>query len=264
MKRWALLTVLLYVATLLLLTVPVLLVTFGDWWGQQSGSVEAKSLLAIYEEPWFWTWIAVMGLGQALLLVVPVNISQRRLTPRRPLLVPVLTATFFLANIAFGIVLSVLCVLFRDKAFDAFGVLGEITWSDPVRNLVAAKAFAGSVGTGTATLDYILGAIVVLAGLWLFWGLVFYGFARADDSEAMVKRTVRWLLRGTILELLIAVPSHIVARRRDDCCAPLGTFWGITTGLSIMLLCLGPGVFFLFAERIRRLRAKQVAPAHDG
>jgi len=50
------------------------------------------------------------------------------------------------------------------------------------------------------------------------------------------------------------VPSHIIVRNRNDCCAPMGTFWGITTGLSIMLLCFGPGVFFLFVERCGRLR----------
>ena len=82
--------------------------------------------------------------------------------------------------------------------------------------------------------------------------MMFYRYAKDDDPNALVKRSTRWLLRGSILELLVAVPSHIIVRRRDDCCAPMGTFWGITTGISIMLLCFGPGVFFLFAERIRR------------
>ena len=69
-----------------------------------------------------------------------------------------------------------------------------------------------------------------------------------------LKRATRWLLRGSILELLVAVPSHVIVRRRDDCCAPAGTFWGIATGISVMLLCFGPGVFFLFVERCRRLK----------
>ena len=72
----------------------------------------------------------------------------------------------------------------------------------------------------------------------------------------MLKRITRWLLRGSILELLIAVPSHIIVRRRGDCCAPAGTFWGIATGISIMLLCFGPGVFFLFVARFKRLQLK--------
>ena len=56
--------------------------------------------------------------------------------------------------------------------------------------------------------------------------------------------------------LLIAVPSHILVRQRNDCCAPFATFWAITVGFSVMLLSFGPGVFFLFAKRIRSLKAK--------
>ena len=37
----------------------------------------------------------------------------------------------------------------------------------------------------------------------------------------------------------------------------MGTFWGIATGISVMLLCFGPGVFFLFVERFRRLQPKE-------
>jgi hypothetical protein len=44
------------------------------------------------------------------------------------------------------------------------------------------------------------------------------------------------------------VPSHVIVRRRDDCCAPAGTFWEIAMGISMMLFCSASGVFFLFVE----------------
>ena len=94
---------------------------------------------------------------------------------------------------------------------------------------------------------------------WLIWTVVFWRFAKSDDPSSLLKRLTRWLLRGSILELLVAVPSHVIVRRRDDCCAPAGTFWGIATGISVMLLCFGPGVFFLFVERFQRLQPK----SHD-
>ena len=97
---------------------------------------------------------------------------------------------------------------------------------------------------------------LLLLVFWVTWAVVFRNFAKQDDPDALVKRITRWLLRGSILELLIAVPTHVVVRRRDDCCAPAGTFWGIATGISIMLLCFGPGVFFLFVERFNRLKPK--------
>lgn len=64
----------------------------------------------------------------------------------------------------------------------------------------------------------------------------------------------RWLLRGSILEVIVAIPSHVIARRRDECCAPDFTLVGIIAGLSVALLSFGPGVFFLFAERVRSKR----------
>ena len=103
-----------------------------------------------------------------------------------------------------------------------------------------------------------LNLAAVLTGLafWIIWAVIFRSFAKSDDPDALLKRITRWLLRGSILELLVAVPSHVIVRRRDDCCAPLGTFWGIATGISVMLLCFGPGVFFLFVERCRRLKPR--------
>ena len=101
--------------------------------------------------------------------------------------------------------------------------------------------------------------ILTVLIFWLIWAVVFWRFAKSDDPGSLLKRLTRWLLRGSILELLVAVPSHVIVRRRDDCCAPAGTFWGIATGISVMLLCFGPGVFFLFVERFERLKPKSTS-----
>jgi len=91
-------------------------------------------------------------------------------------------------------------------------------------------------------------------------GTGFYHYAKADEAETLVQRTTRWLLRGSILELLVAVPSHIIVRQREECCAPIVSFWGIVTGISVMLLSFGPGVLFLFAARIRQRRPRTAQP----
>jgi hypothetical protein len=99
--------------------------------------------------------------------------------------------------------------------------------------------------------------LVCVTVFWVLWAIIFRRVSRFDDPQSLLRRATRWLLRGSILELLIAIPSHIIVRRREDCCAPYGTFWGIATGISVMLLCFGPGVFFLFVERFRRLQPKR-------
>jgi hypothetical protein len=90
-------------------------------------------------------------------------------------------------------------------------------------------------------------------GAWCGWGWIFFRMSRMAETGDFVSRICRWLFKGSILELLIAVPTHIVARSRDYCCAGVMTFIGLTMGLSVMFFSFGPGVFFLFAARWRRL-----------
>lgn len=84
-------------------------------------------------------------------------------------------------------------------------------------------------------------------------GLHFRCLARGPVRSDLVRCQCRLWLKGSILELLVAVPTHVVARHRDYCCAGFLTFCGIVFGAAVMLLSSGPGVFFLFVERWKRL-----------
>jgi hypothetical protein len=232
MKRWAALTVLLYAVALLLLTAPALLDAFGDW-GKNGHGISLEEIGAVYRHWGYWLWLVVLLAGQALLLLLPIHIAERRLPARRPLKTPVIVTAFFLANLVFAGIFSIVCAGFGDKIPEYFDLSYP---NDPS-------------GVGA-----LLTAISTLLIFWLVWSIVFRHFAATDSPESLLKRSIRWLLRGSILELLVAVPSHIIVRRREDCCAPIGTFWGIATGISVMLLCFGPGVFFLFVERCQRLQ----------
>ncbi|HEY2951880.1 MAG TPA: hypothetical protein VGK40_04810 [Verrucomicrobiae bacterium] len=237
MKRWAILTVALYAVILLLLTVPLFL-AYGFKWSLHAPphvamTVSLTDAFDLYREWGYWVWLGVMVLGQALLLFVPVRIAERRLTARRHVLVPVITAAFLLANVVLGAVFAVASAVFGDKAGGIFELFGN----------------------GNAAIELLNVAFFPVL-LWVIWGFVFYRSSKTLDADSLTKHLTRRLLRGSILELLVAVPSHIIVRGRDDCCAPMGSFWGIVTGLTVMLLSFGPGVFFLFVERMARLRPK--------
>lgn len=257
MKRWAALTVLLYLVALVVLTLPLLLLAFGQWGPRALGGPSFQEAMRLYQEWGYWAWLAIMGLGQALLLLAPVGLAERRPKPRRPLFVPVLTAAFFLGLMLLSAIVAVLCVIFKDEAFNLFPGIAELAQADAARHPVTSQIWkATTAAAGSDTAEGLFGMTLALAICWLVWAVVFYCFARSDDPAALVKRTTRWLLRGSILGLLVAVPSHIIVRNRNDCCAPAGTFFGIATGIAIMLLCFGPGVFFLFVERFGRLKPK--------
>jgi hypothetical protein len=251
MKRWAVLTILLYAFAQVLLTVPVLLVAFGNWGIKPDNTISLNEILPVYLAWGYWLWLAVLAGGQALLLLLPLKIAERRLPARRSLRVPVIVTSFLLANLCFAGIFSLLCAIFKDEAFNIFNWFAFLT---------AAPNQNGQANNNDSGWSVLVSMILLLLVFWVIWAIVFRSFAKQDDPDTLLKRITRWLLRGSILELLIAVPSHVIVRRRDDCCAPAGTFWGIATGISVMLLCFGPGVFFLFVERMNRLKPKATEP----
>jgi len=250
MKRWAVLTVLLYALALAWLTLPVALLAFGNWGKNEIHYGLQEAVHGFYLKWGYWLWLTILAGGQFLLLLLPIHIAERRLPARRPLKTPVIVTAFFLANLVLAGIFSILCALYADKAFDYFNLFARFH--------PGATQNGQNNNSGNGTLFTMILTLIVF---WMLWAFIFSRSAKTDAPGALIKRATRWLLRGSILELLIAVPSHVIVRRRDDCCAPMGTFWGIATGISVMLLCFGPGVFFLFAERCRRLKPKENAGA---
>ena len=253
MKRWGVITVVLYAANLLALTVPVLALTLGDWWGEAGGpKIGLDELTGIYSG-WYWVWLGVLVITQVLLLVVPIGIAERRPPPRRPVMLPIVVTSFLLGNLFLAGGLSFLVLVFGEKGLEALYEVAKFLMQDSATRPITEYFLSQSnFSTGDWEFFSIIGFYLSLC--WLIWLGIFYYYSREDSAESVVHRAVKWLLRGSILELLVAVPSHIVARQRGECCAPAGTFWGITTGLAVMLLAFGPGVFFLYVERCRRLR----------
>jgi hypothetical protein len=223
MKRWALVVVALYLLILGVLTVPVALLAFAP-------QASVADIVECYRYVPYWLWMGVMVLGQAALLVVPVRVASRRPITRRSLLWPIVTAGLMMGSLAVGALYSLYEFAVRDKALD-----GWFGWA----------------GFGSGVL------------IWGVWAVLFYRSSRTAAPADVISRQCRLMLRGSILELLIAVPTHIVARSRDYCCAGAMTFVGLTLGISVMLFSYGPAVFFLYAERWRRLHPEPAGESGD-
>ena len=225
MRRWTLVVVGLYLAALLALTWPVLFAAFG---GVQFGRerFSAQGAAQVFGWPPYWIWLGIMVLGQFALLAVPVQVAARRPTARRPLILTVLASGLMIGGLVVGFLFSLIefVVHFNPQATAS----DQPDWSIP------------------ATL--ILGALT-----WIAWSVVFYRLGRKSEPRDIITRQCRLLFRGSVLELLVAVPLHVVARHRDYCCAGAMTFFGIAMGLAVMLFSFGPAVYFLFTDRWRRL-----------
>jgi hypothetical protein len=261
MKRWAIVTVLLYGVMLLLLTVPAILF-FGLQWdkspvgGWELAGGILKDAVGVFSQWGYWLWFGVMLLAQALLLLVPVAVAERRPRPRRRLALAKVVTGLLLANLFLAGMLSLAVVVWGDDTGEFFEALGKLTLRG-VNAMPGLSSAASAMGINNdESVFAVLNIIGMVVILWMVWGFLFYRSARADDPSALSSRAMRWLVRGSILEVLVAVPSHLVVRARGDCCAPVGTFWGMACGVSVMLMAFGPGIFFLFASRMRRLRPK--------
>ena len=86
---------------------------------------------------------------------------------------------------------------------------------------------------------------------WVAWLGGFWSLSKSLDPKSWSARAYRWLLAGSVVELLVAIPTHLIARRRTECCAGDQTGIGVGIGLVVMVVALGPGVLFLFFRRYR-------------
>jgi len=222
MPRWAIIVTVFYVVVVLGLF------TLTAAYIGSDGVTEALAALfdleSIQDGTW-GAWLLIVGFvaAEAMMLFVSVDRSERRPTPRRRLVFAVLSITAAVGALGTALIWS----------------LGAAVWGDdPPDPLLQVGAL----------MPY---------GLWLFWGIVFYIYR--ERLSARFDRAVSWLLNGSVLQFLVAVPCHIVVRQRDDCCAPVATGIGIATGVAVMLMAFGPSVVFLYQRRLRDYEHRYIA-----
>ncbi|HEV8606470.1 MAG TPA: hypothetical protein VGQ99_13940, partial [Tepidisphaeraceae bacterium] len=163
--------------------------------------------------------ISLLIIGQTSLIYVPVRVGSRRPFTRRSLWFPLLGSGLMAGVLMFGAGIAV---------WEWLKLGNEFGW----------------VVVGIAVLS------------WLLWAIIFWRMAAVTDPGAIASRLHRWLLAGSVLELLIAVPTHILVRRRGECCAGIATGIGICAGVAVMLLAFGPSIGFLYYRRWKQVRGK--------
>jgi hypothetical protein len=222
MRKWGIIVSLLYALIVVALLLPGLAALSGySTPSSPSFLSDMRDALALWM---VWVPIGILVCGQVVLLFLSVDTSQERLKPRAPIMVSYTATAMLFALLTFAALSSLGAAVYSDKFSDRF-------WP---------------------TETYV---IVAWAILWLLWGIVFLLFFR--NSNVPTTRLVSWLLKGSVLELLIAVPCHVIVRRRNDCSAPVATSFGIATGVAVMLLSFGPSVLLLYKKRLDAYAARK-------
>jgi len=166
--------------------------------------------------------IAVLIAGQTSLIFVPVRVSSRRPFTRRSLWFPLIGSGLMAGILVLGAGLAI--------------------WE-----WLEFKSDASV---------WILVGISLVS--WALWSILFWRMSATRDPASLASRLHRYLLAGSVLELLIAVPTHIIVRQRKECCAGIATGLGICAGVAIMLLSFGPSIGFLYYKRWKQVTRKEV------
>ncbi|MGA3071336.1 MAG: hypothetical protein ABSD43_14105 [Terracidiphilus sp.] len=215
MRKWGIVITLVYALIVVGLLVPVFVILLGGH------SFLSPSFYMTLREAcgWWGLWlpVAVVLSGQAILLFLSVDTSFQRLRPRSHIAVSCIAASMLFALLTFAGMSSLGAAVYSDKFLDRY-------WA----SVTQVSCVSGM--------------------LWALWGILFYLYFR--NSLEITTRAVSWLLKGSVLELLVAVPCHILVRRRGDCSAPAATSFGIVTGIAVMLLSFGPSVLLLYKKRM--------------
>lgn len=103
----------------------------------------------------------------------------------------------------------------------------------------------------------VYGFWIAMALAWAIWAAIFYSYYRDADHHTAVARMTRVLLRGTVLELLISVPTYVRALpAQEDCRCGKGSYTGLAFGCTAVFWLFGPGVYLLFLRERRRWTPK--------
>jgi len=188
-----------------------------------------SDVLGFYTAWQFWLICAIITAIQALMLLFPVKTTAETPKPQRLIWVPIVTAALLFSILVLGVIWSILMAIWGDDILDYLG------W---------------------ASLAFVIFC-------WIVWLFVFYRFYRVVEAKTLFQRITTWLIRGSIVELLVAVPSHIIVRRRGECSAPGVTYLGIAAGLVIMAVAFGPGLYFLFLQRFERMKPRSKRKNHQ-
>lgn len=92
---------------------------------------------------------------------------------------------------------------------------------------------------------------------WIFWTVIFSLRFKKHDPDTATGKILKWVLLGSVLEMIILAPMHVVTSARGGCLAGLNTALGLLIGLSIAFWSFGPGIILLFIRHLRKQRAKQ-------
>ena len=97
---------------------------------------------------------------------------------------------------------------------------------------------------------YVFWTIIALS--WLAWSVIFFIWGMKNEKYKTLRNFISTIFAGSLLTLIVSIPSHIIVSKRPGCMVGLGTALGICSGIFVMLWAFGPGIILLFLREKRK------------
>lgn len=200
---------------------------------------------------WVYAIVGVYVLAVLALLLTPV-VLQWTSDNGVDMLPPILTVSGGLLACEIGLLVTPVAAGRRRR------VARRSLWVPIVASGLLGGLLVLGAGLALAEYAYILEqaalpALAAAALFWAVWSVVFWLLSRDADPGPWSMRLHRLLIGGSVLELLVAVPTHLLVRRREECCGGIATGLGICIGVAVMLLAFGPSVVLLYYRRWKQV-----------
>ena len=203
------------------LYIAILIGLFG---AAYSGNFPDWLLLYSLQGELLWTLLvlAIIAASQAIFILVPGTINLCRPIRRGRLVVPVIIASLMMALLIGAVIISIMGLL---------DVQGK---------------------------DWFVYPFWITIGLsWIVWGIVFFTRYKDTGLYKTLKKLIFTIITGSLIELLIAIPSHLIVTRQGGWLVNLLTACGITGGVAVVLWAFGPGIILLFLYERHRKELQQ-------
>lgn len=99
--------------------------------------------------------------------------------------------------------------------------------------------------------------LLEVAALWTLWTVIFFLYWRNGNRGTQLGRMLRGLFAGSILDLLVAAPVHVLilqSKSKGRCYCKTGSYTGLVLGVTVLFWTFGPGIVLLFLREARRRR----------
>ncbi len=85
--------------------------------------------------------------------------------------------------------------------------------------------------------------IIVLSVIWTIFAVAGILINIKKDLNIIYKNYLITVLSGSLLELLLTIPLHLIIVKRGKCLAGLTSIFGVIGGFIVLIFIMGPAIF---------------------